>query len=41
MKNKKEVPLRRIGEVARELGLDPEKILPNGHYIAKVPFSEL
>jgi formate--tetrahydrofolate ligase len=41
MKNKKEIPLRRIGEVARELGLDPEKILPNGHYIAKVPFSEL
>jgi formate--tetrahydrofolate ligase len=34
-------PLRRIGEVAEELGLDQEKLLPNGHYIAKVPFSEL
>jgi formate--tetrahydrofolate ligase len=37
----RETPLRRIGEVAKELGLDPEKLLLNGHYIAKVPFSEL
>ncbi|MBN2188230.1 MAG: formate--tetrahydrofolate ligase, partial [Chitinispirillaceae bacterium] len=36
----RETPLRRIGEVAKELGLDPETILLNGHYIAKVPFSE-
>ena len=45
MVNKKEVrselPPRRIHAVAQELGLDPETILPNGHYIAKVPFSEL
>ncbi|MCP5518940.1 MAG: formate--tetrahydrofolate ligase [Verrucomicrobiales bacterium] len=30
-------PPRRIQEVARELGLDPDLILPHGHYIAKVP----
>jgi formate--tetrahydrofolate ligase len=45
MTHKKEVrnnaPPRRIHEVALELGLDPETILPNGHYIAKVPFAEL
>ncbi|MGA2506280.1 MAG: formate--tetrahydrofolate ligase [Chitinispirillaceae bacterium] len=45
MVNKKEVrselPPRRIHAVAQELGLDPETILPSGHYIAKVPFSEL
>jgi formate--tetrahydrofolate ligase len=34
-------PPRRIQEVARELGLDVEKILPHGHYIAKVPLEEL
>jgi formate--tetrahydrofolate ligase len=33
--------LRPIGEVAKEIGLDKEKLLLNGHYIAKVPFSEL
>lgn len=32
---------RRIQEVARELGVDPERILPHGHYIAKVPIDEL
>jgi formate--tetrahydrofolate ligase len=37
----KNLPPRRIQEVARELGLDPEIIYPSGHYIAKVPFSEL
>jgi formate--tetrahydrofolate ligase len=36
-----DIPPRRILEVARELGLDPEKVLPNGHYIAKVPLCEL
>jgi formate--tetrahydrofolate ligase len=36
-----DVPPRRIQEVARELGLDPEIILPHGHYIAKVPLDEL
>jgi formate--tetrahydrofolate ligase len=45
MVNKKEIhselPPRRIHAVAQELGLDPETILPSGHYIAKVPFSEL
>ena len=34
-------PRRKIGEVARELGLDPEVILPYGHYIAKIPITEL
>jgi len=34
-------PPRRVGEVARDLGLDPEEILPYGHYIAKIPISEL
>ncbi len=32
-----DAPPRRIQEVALELGLDPETILPHGHYIAKVP----
>jgi formate--tetrahydrofolate ligase len=34
-------PPRRIHEVARELGLDTEQILPHGHYIAKIPVNEL
>jgi formate--tetrahydrofolate ligase len=34
-------PPRRIQEAARELGLDVENILPHGHYIAKIPISEL
>jgi len=34
------LPPRRIGEVARELGLDTEAILQHGHYIAKVPIDE-
>jgi formate--tetrahydrofolate ligase len=34
------LPPRRVSEVARELGLDTEKILPHGHYIAKVPIEE-
>jgi formate--tetrahydrofolate ligase len=33
--------LRRIQEVAAELGLSPELLLPHGHYIAKVPITEL
>ena len=32
---------RRVQEIARDLGLDPDVILPHGHYIAKVPVSEL
>jgi formate--tetrahydrofolate ligase len=32
---------RRVREVARELNLDTEQLLPHGHYIAKVPVSEL
>jgi len=32
---------RRITEVARQIGLDPERILPHGHYIAKIPLDEL
>ena len=35
------VPPRRIQEVARELHLDTERILPHGHYIAKIPIAEL
>ncbi len=34
-------PPRRVREVARDLGLDPEEILPYGHYIAKIPVAEL
>ncbi len=33
-------PPRKVREVARELGLDPDVILPYGHYIAKVPLDE-
>ena len=32
---------RKIKEIAIELGLDPETILPHGHYIAKIPLEEL
>jgi formate--tetrahydrofolate ligase len=35
------VPPRRVSEVAAELGLDPDGILPHGHYIAKIPVTEL
>lgn len=35
------VKLKRIAEVASDLGLDPDSILPHGHYIAKVPVSQL
>ncbi|HEY3321805.1 MAG TPA: formate--tetrahydrofolate ligase [Planctomycetota bacterium] len=34
-------PQRRISEVAKELGLDAEAILPHGRYIAKIPIDEL
>jgi formate--tetrahydrofolate ligase len=34
-------PPRRIHEVARELGLQTDEILPHGHYIAKIPIHEL
>jgi formate--tetrahydrofolate ligase len=36
-----ESPYRKIREVAIELGLDPESVLPHGHFIAKIPFEEL
>ena len=32
---------RKIADVARELQLDTERILPHGHYIAKIHISEL
>lgn len=32
---------KRIQDVAAELGLDPQRILPYGHYIAKIPIEEL
>ena len=35
------LPPRRIAEVAKELQLDVDNILPHGHYIAKVPIDEL
>jgi len=35
------VPPRRIQAVAEELQLDVDKILPHGHYIAKIPIDEL
>jgi formate--tetrahydrofolate ligase len=35
------LPPRRVSEVADELGLDTEHILPHGHYIAKIPIAEL
>lgn len=34
-------PRRRISEVAREIGLDADQILPHGHHIAKIPIAEL
>ena len=37
----KGLPPRRISEVAAELGLNTERILPHGHYIAKIPIAEL
>jgi Formyltetrahydrofolate synthetase len=36
-----EKPFRRVREVALELGVDPEILLPHGHYIAKIPLEEL
>ncbi len=33
-------PPRKVRDVAEELGLDTEAILPHGHYIAKVPLDE-
>jgi formate--tetrahydrofolate ligase len=35
------LPPRKIREVAQELQLDVDKILPHGHYIAKIPIDEL
>jgi formate--tetrahydrofolate ligase len=35
------LPPRRVAEVAQDLGLDPDCILPHGHYIAKIPIDEL
>jgi formate--tetrahydrofolate ligase len=35
------LPPRKIKLVAEELGLDLEKLLPHGHYIAKIPVDEL
>ena len=35
------LPPRKIYDVAKELGLNTETILPHGHYIAKVPINEL
>lgn len=35
------IHLKRIYQVAEELGLNADSILPHGHYIAKVPVSHL
>ncbi|MCX6905721.1 MAG: formate--tetrahydrofolate ligase, partial [Verrucomicrobia bacterium] len=35
------LPPRRVNEVAAELHLDTDRLLPHGHYIAKIPFEEL
>ena len=35
----RECELRPIGEIASQLGIDPEKIEPYGRYMAKVPVS--
>ncbi|MGE5610584.1 MAG: formate--tetrahydrofolate ligase [Bacillota bacterium] len=32
---------RKVQDVAAELGLDPDVLLPHGHHIAKVPIDEL
>lgn len=34
-------PPAKIYDVAAELGLDPDSILPHGHYIAKIPIEHL
>ncbi len=36
-----DIHLRKIADVAADLGLDSEAILPHGHYIAKVPVQHL
>lgn len=35
------LPPRKIRDVAEELQLNPDAILPHGHYIAKIPINEL
>ena len=34
-------PKRPLPEIAQELGIDPQVLLPHGHHIAMVPISEL
>ncbi|MBN2213442.1 MAG: formate--tetrahydrofolate ligase [Bacteroidales bacterium] len=36
-----EYKIKKIYDIAAELGLDPESILPHGHFIAKVPIRQL
>jgi formate--tetrahydrofolate ligase len=36
-----EYKIKKIHDVAKELGLDPESILPHGHFIAKIPIRHL
>lgn len=33
--------IKKIFDIAAELGLDPESVLPHGHYIAKIPIRHL
>ena len=34
----RECELKPIGEIAEQLGIEPEKIEPYGRYMAKVPY---
>ena len=38
---KEDYNLSKIYDVAKELGLDQDNILPHGHYIAKIPITNL
>lgn len=37
----RETPLKKIDEIARDLGIDLEKTHPYGHYVAKIDCSEI
>ncbi len=39
--NFNEYRIKKIYDVAAELGLDPKSVLPHGHYIAKIPIRHL
>jgi formate--tetrahydrofolate ligase len=37
----KQINIKKISEIAKYLGFDPDSILPHGHYIAKIPIQYL